>query len=167
MSWTDSMTVGHPIDAGTDPASSNRVLGALCYLLSPLVSIIVLIVDSLKNDRFLQFHAIQAIGFAVAVFVYSILASIVYTVGTTVTLGLAGCVLWVLFFLPAIPWLYYTYLASQDKYFEIPWLTAFMVRQGWLTKPYVTASASAGPIEPQPEQAAPAVDRDDAAGGDQ
>jgi uncharacterized membrane protein len=154
MSITSSMIVGQPVDAGTDPSSNSRILGALCYLLLPVVSIIVLVSDSLKSDRFLRFHAVQSIGFAVAVAVYFVVAMIVYFVGTIVTLGLCGCVLWILFIVPVAPWLYYSYLASQDKYFEIPRLTEYMVGQKWLTRPYAT-EAAAPPDVPPPSPEAP------------
>ena len=38
-------------------------------------------------------------------------------------------------FLPVLALFYYAYLAYQGDYFEITYLTDFMVQQGWLKKP--------------------------------
>ena len=130
------MIVGSPMTAGTDPSSNDRVLGALCYLFVPLGSLIVLISNEYKDRPFLRFHAIQAVGFFGAITAYALVMFIAFFVITVVTLGLGVCCAWVLFILPIVLSLYYAYLAAQDMYFEIPWLTDFMVEQGWLTRPW-------------------------------
>ncbi len=114
---------------------NDRLWAILSYIFAPLVGIIVLLIEEYKNRPFARYHGIQSIGFAVAAFAYTIVFSIIYTILTAVTFGLLGLCLWIFFFAPLIPAIYYAYQASQNRYFEIPWLTGFMIQQGWLTPP--------------------------------
>lgn len=119
----------------SDISSNDRLWAALSYFFTPIVGIIVLVMDDTKNRPFPRYHAIQSFGFAAAVFLIEILATIVFTCGSIITLGLGACVLWILFFLPLPLAIYYTYLAYQGKYFPIPGITNLMIQQGWLPRP--------------------------------
>jgi uncharacterized membrane protein len=92
----------------------------------------MLVIDPNRDRPFQKYHAVQSLGFVVASFIYEILAVIVFTIGTAITLGCLAAVLWVLFLLPIIPAAYYAYLAYQGKRFEMPYLSKFMRDQGWL-----------------------------------
>jgi uncharacterized membrane protein len=121
--------------AVTELTSNDRLWAALSYLLTPIVPIIVLVMDEVKNRPFPRYHAIQSLGLFAAIIAYTIVAFIVLTVCSVVTLGLAACVLWILFLLPVIPVIIYTIQAYQGQYIVIPWLTNFMIQQGWLQRP--------------------------------
>ena len=118
-------------------ADDNDKLWSLAAYISQMivpviVPVIMLLIEPNKNRPFQKYHAAQSLGFLVATFVYEILAGIVFSVLTAITLGCGALVLWVLFLLPIIPAIYYAYLAYQGKRFEIPYLTKFMGEQGWL-----------------------------------
>lgn len=118
-------------------ADDNDKLWSLAAYISQMivpviVPVIMLLIEPNKSRPFQKYHAAQSLGFLVATFVYEILAGIVFSVLTAITLGCLALVLWVLFLLPIIPAIYYAYLAYQGKRFEIPYLTKFMGEQGWL-----------------------------------
>ena len=48
-----------------------------------------------------------------AVFVFEMIASVIYCVGSVITLGAGAFCLWILLLLPIIPALYFAYLAYQ------------------------------------------------------
>ncbi len=122
-----------PTPFSTDINDNDKLMAALSYLLTPLVGIIVLLVDTMKARPYQRYHAIQSIGLFVAELVFYVLACVLYTACSAISMGILACVLWVIFFIPLIPNIYYTYLAyAKPSYFEIPYLTKFMQQQGWL-----------------------------------
>lgn len=115
---------------------NDKLMAGLSYFLTPLVPAIVLLSAEMKARPYQQYHAIQALGLLVAEIVLSVIFCIVYVVCTAVTAGILGLCLWVLFFIPVIPQIYYAIIAyTRAEYFEIPTLTQFMVQQGWLKRP--------------------------------
>jgi len=117
----------------SDINDNDKLIAALCYLLTPLVSIIVLLVDTMKARPYQKYHAMQALGLFVAEFVFLIVVCICTAIGSLVVIG--AC-LGLLAFLPIIPDIYYAIIAySRPAYFEIPVITKFMMQQGWLTVP--------------------------------
>ena len=116
-----------------DVNDNDKLMAALAYFFTPIVGIIILLVETMKGRPYQKYHAIQSIGLFVAEMVFYVLACIVYFACTALSAGILGLCLWVLFFLPLIPNIYYTYLAyAKPAYFEIPVLTKFMTQQGWL-----------------------------------
>jgi uncharacterized membrane protein len=125
-----------PIPASTDINDNDKLMAALSYFFTPIVGIIVLLVESMKARPYQYYHALQSIGLFVSELAFYIVACILYTVCTALTAGILGCVLWILFLLPLIPNIYFTYLAyAKPSYFEIPVVTKFMIQQGWLKVP--------------------------------
>ncbi|HOG48420.1 MAG TPA: hypothetical protein PLJ35_13230 [Anaerolineae bacterium] len=119
--------------AGDQSVSDNdRLMAALSYAITGIVSLIVLLGESGKTRAFQRYHAIQSLGLAAAIIIYELLFSLCYCVLTTVTGGVLGCILWILGFVPWVPALYYAYQAYQGQMFEIPVLTQFMRQQKWL-----------------------------------
>jgi uncharacterized membrane protein len=120
----------------TDATENDRLMAALAYFLTPIVPVIILLVDTMKVRPFQRYHAIQALGYFVVGWVIgSVVLGIVFTICAAITLGIAAICLWVIFFLPLIPAIYYTIIAYQGNYFEIPVVTQFMMQQGWLQAP--------------------------------
>lgn len=97
----------------SDITSDDKLWAALGYIFSPIVPIILLLMEDKKNRPFIKFHAVQAIA---AFVVISILA--------TVTLGLGYIVVLVMY--------YWAYKAYQGEYVEIPVITNFIKNQGWV-----------------------------------
>jgi len=121
-------------DPGAD--DNDKIWSLAAYITQVIVPVIVpvimLVIDPNKDRPFQKYHAVQSLGFLVASFIYEILAGIVFSVLTAVTLGCLAAILWILFLVPVVPAIYYAYLAYQGKRFEMPYLTKFMREQGWL-----------------------------------
>ena len=101
------------------PASNNdNLMGLLSYILAPIVGIIVLLSESMKNNPVLKRHAVQSIAYAVVGFIVSTILAV------TVILA---CVAW----LPIIPAIIWGIQAYQGKDVTIPVITDFCRKQGW------------------------------------
>jgi uncharacterized protein len=120
----------------TDLVENDKLMAGLAYFLTPIVPVIILLVDTMKVRPFQRYHALQALGFFVVGYVIGgIVLGIIFAICSAITLGLAALCLWILFFLPLIPAIYYAIIAYQGSYFEIPMVTQFMIQQGWLQAP--------------------------------
>ncbi|HZX19613.1 MAG TPA: DUF4870 domain-containing protein [archaeon] len=96
---------------------SQNVAGALCYLLGFITGILFLLIE--KDNKFVKFHAMQAILFSVAFFVASVILSMFWVIpflgwliagiGSTL-LGIAGLLLW----------LFLMWKAYQGEKFKLP-----------------------------------------------
>jgi uncharacterized membrane protein len=116
-----------PAPSAAEPSSNERLLAALCYPLFPLVSLFILLVEEHKNKAFERYHAIQALGAGVVVWVLFVILSGI--LGVTVVGLVCVPVLWIA--LIGV-FLYWAYQAYQGKYFEVPVVTKFMRDQKWL-----------------------------------
>jgi uncharacterized membrane protein len=113
-----------PVDDITD---NDKLMAALSYPI-PLVAIIILLVEDMKNRPFQRWHAIQALVANVVLWVLIMLIGCILGAITVFIGGLCGTAAILLWFVT----LYWAYQAYQGIYFEIPWLTQFMKGQGWL-----------------------------------
>ena len=105
--------------AGADVTSDDKLWAALAYVFSPIVPIILLLMEDKKNRPFIKAHNVQALVAGIALWV-------ILSVLTTVTCGL-GIILtiaWVIM-------LYWAYKAYQGEYVTIPVVTDFVKKQGW------------------------------------
>jgi len=113
----------NPVPA-SDATENDKLMAALSYPI-PIVAIIILLVENMKNQPFQRFHAIQAIAVNIALWIVIAVAGAIFT---ALSLGLCG-------WLPGLLWfvtIYWAIQAYKGLYFEIPWLTQFMKKQGWL-----------------------------------
>jgi uncharacterized membrane protein len=92
--------------------SDDKLWAALAYLFTPLMPIVLLLMEDKKNRPYIRAHNGQAL-----------VAGIAYLVITGVTLG-CGAVLFVVF-------LFWAYKAYQGEFIEIPVITDFVKNQGW------------------------------------
>ncbi len=106
----------------TDATSDDRLWGLLAYILTPLVPIIIMLMEDKKNRPFLKAHNAQALALGVVEVIISIILSII-------SLGLLGCIVGLVFLIVNI---YYGVQAYNGKTFEIPVLTNFVRQQGWM-----------------------------------
>ncbi len=95
-----------------DVTNDDKLWAALAYVFSPLVPIIILLMEDKKNRPFIRAHNAQAL-----------LAGIVIFILSSVTLG-CGTILWLVMF-------YWAYKAYQGEEIEIPVITNFAKNQGW------------------------------------
>jgi uncharacterized membrane protein len=99
----------------------SNILAALCYPLSLIVALIIYLVE--KEDKWLKFHALQAIVFDLA---YTAVFFVVFIFGwifAFITFGLGIiCILPIFALIPLviIYRFYLAYRAYKGEYFEIP-----------------------------------------------
>ena len=100
----------------SQPTSDDRLWAALAYVFSPLVPILIFVMEDKKTRPFLREHTAQALVLGVAlILLSSILAAVTFGLGT---------LLWILM-------LWYAYQAYQGKSVNIPVITDFVKKQGW------------------------------------
>lgn len=101
-----------------DVTSDDRLWGLLAYLLTPLVPIIILLMEDKKSRPFLKAHNMQALILGIAEVVINVALSFV----------VIGCVTSVLTLILNI---YYALKANKGETFEIPVITNFVRQQNW------------------------------------
>jgi uncharacterized protein len=101
--------------------SDDRLWGLLAYLLTPLVPIIILLMEDKKNRPFLKAHNMQALILGIAEYIIVALLS-------AITMGLLGCVAMVAVIVINV---LYGVKANRGEVFEIPFITKFVQQQGW------------------------------------
>lgn len=127
------MSEVQPVVPAGDVTDNDKLMALLAYLLMPIVSIIILLVDTMKARPYQKYHAINSLGLAVAETLVAIVACLCIFLLSIPTAGLASCLTPVVF-LVFIPGVYYAIVAyAKPSYFEIPVITKFMKQQGWLT----------------------------------
>ncbi len=108
---------------------SSTAAAAISYL-TFIPAVIFLIIDPYKRDPFVRFHAIQSIGLNVVGFAIgialSILAATMYGMGMGIMVILIRSVIDLLLF---VAWLMCIIQASQGKWFKLPGIGDFALRQ--------------------------------------
>lgn len=123
-----------PVQTNVPPSSNDRLLAAIGYPIW-IVAVVALLMEGPKDRPFTRYHAVNALGLNVAVWIVLVVFAIVYCVVSSVS-GILACVLWLGFLVPYAALFYYGYLAySKAEYFEIPVVSDLMKQQGWLKKP--------------------------------
>ena len=102
----------------SDATSDDKLWAALAYVFTPLVSIIILLMEDKKNRPFIKAHNMQALVFGVVFYII---------VGITSTF-LIGLCIWPI---GVLAQLYWAYQAYQGKMVEIPVVSNFVRTQGW------------------------------------
>ncbi len=102
----------------SDVTSDDKLWALLAYILSPIVPIILLLMEDKKNRPFIKAHNVQALA-------WGLIYVIIGTVTSAFIVGL--CILPVGFILSV----YWGIQAYQGKYVNIPVLTNFVKQQGW------------------------------------
>ena len=103
----------------TDVTSDDKLWAMLAYLLSPIVPIIVLVMEDKKNRPFIKAHNVQALVFGAIAYILSTILSFVA--------GL-GCIIWIVYLVFAILW---GVKANKGEYVTIPVITDWVKSQGW------------------------------------
>ncbi len=97
----------------SDITSDDKLWAALGYIFSPIIPIIMLLIEDKKVRPFIKYHSIQSIAAFIIIFIL-----------TAITVGCGSVLVLIM--------LYFAYKAYQGEYFEIPLLTKFMKGQGWI-----------------------------------
>jgi uncharacterized membrane protein len=107
-----------PTTVSTDATSDDKLWSLLAYILTPIVPIIIMLMEDKKNRPFIKAHSPQALVVGII--------NVVLGVGLGWTLVLS-CV-------PLIVWfacIYWGIQAFNGKYVEIPVITKWVKNQGW------------------------------------
>ena len=97
--------------------SDDKLWALLAYLFTPIIPVVILLMEDKKNRPFIRAHNAQALAWGVVVWVIG-------TVVTAITFGLGGIAIAVITILWAIK-------AYQGNYVNIPVITDFVKKQGW------------------------------------
>ena len=100
--------------------SDDKLWALLAYLFTPLIPIILLLIEDKKNRPFLKAHYPQALAFGIAAWVIS---------GLLTPVVFIGCITWVAGAVFQIIW---GIKAYGGEYVTIPVLTDFVKKQGWV-----------------------------------
>ena len=98
--------------------SDDKLWVLLAYLLTPIVPIIILLLEDKKDRPFIKAHNVQALVWGL---VYGILSSVLSVILIGCFVGIAGLVL-------SIIWGIKGY---NGEYVTIPVITDFVKKQGW------------------------------------
>lgn len=117
------------------PTENDKMLSGLSYVsqlvLPAVMPIVLLISDEGKRSPFVRHHTVHSLALLVASIAYELVAAI----ASLIIGAIAPCLwvlLWILFFLPAVPFLYYGVKAFQGQYVDVPYVTDFLRRNNWL-----------------------------------
>jgi len=101
--------------------SDDRMWALLAYLLTPVIPIIILLMEDKKSRPFLKAHNMQALILGVAEY-------IIVAILSAVSFGVLGCVVFVAVVVVNV---WYAIKANRGEVFEIPLITNFVRQQGW------------------------------------
>lgn len=109
----------YPAPAAGTGLQSN-VAGALCYLLGVITGIIFLVIAPHNRDRFVRFHAFQAIFFSAAWIIISIVLITLQNMMPWPVAIMINLLFWVLRIGLLVTWLYLMYKAYSNERFKLP-----------------------------------------------
>lgn len=101
-----------------DITSDDKLWALLAYLFTPIVPIILMLMEDKKNRPFIRAHNAQALAWGVVLWVLTFALSFV-VIGAC--LGLVGIILNI----------YWGIKAYKGEYVNIPVITDFVKKQGW------------------------------------
>lgn len=103
-----------------DITSDDKLWAAIGYLL-PIFAIIALVRDDKKYRPFVRYHAVQAITFAIVLWVIILLISI----ATFLFGSVCSPLVWLVTLWPAFD-------SYRGQYTRIPYVTNFIKKRGWV-----------------------------------
>lgn len=99
--------------------SDDKLWTLLAYLFTPLIPVVLLLLEDKKNRPFIKAHNAQALAFGI----------VAYVIGSIlVPAAFIGCVILVAAFVFQIIW---GIKAYKGEYVTIPVITDFVKKQGW------------------------------------
>lgn len=102
----------------SDVTSDDKLWALLAYVLTPVIPIIVLLMEDKKNRPFIRAHNAQALVVGVVNFIIAVLLS------WTLILACLPLIIWFVC-------IYWGIQAYNGKYVEIPVITNWVKSQGW------------------------------------
>jgi len=108
----------------TDPniTSEDKTWALLSYIFTPLIPVILMLIEDKKDRPYLKTHYPQALAWGIVLFlVESILSATVILAPVALIIGAAGLVLSILWGIKAY----------NGEFVEIPVISDFVKKQGW------------------------------------
>jgi uncharacterized membrane protein len=106
-----------------ESTGDDRLWALLSYLITPLVPIIILLMEDKKNRPFIKTHAVQALALGIVLVILNVILPFIPVVNfISQILPLATLLLTV----------FCAVKAYRGEYFNIPVITAFVKNQGWM-----------------------------------
>jgi uncharacterized membrane protein len=99
--------------------TEDRLGAMLAYLLTPIVPVIILLIEEKRERPFLKAHTVQALIWGIVVWLASTLLSGFFFIGCVI--GIAALVISVMWALKA----------NKGEYITIPVITDLVKSQGW------------------------------------
>ncbi len=103
---------------GFEATSDDKLWAALAYVFSPIVPIILLLMEDKKSRPYIKAHNVQALA----------LGLVLYIIVAVTSPFLIGLCIWPIGFILE---LFFAYKAYQGELINIPVLTDFVRNQGW------------------------------------
>lgn len=100
-------------------SSDDRLWVLLCFIFTPLIPIITLLMEDKKNRPFIKYHAAPTLILGVAEWVI---------IGLLAIIPFVGCISPLIYIINII----YALKANKGEMVEIPFATAFAKNQGWM-----------------------------------
>ncbi|NMC79564.1 MAG: DUF4870 domain-containing protein [Chloroflexi bacterium] len=107
-----------PPPESIESTSDDRLWALLAYLFTPIVPVIILLLEDKKDRPFLRAHNVQALALGLILWVVNFILSFILV-------GLCTSVLTIVLLI------YYGVKAYKGEVFEIPVITNFVKGQGW------------------------------------
>ena len=105
------------VDSGI--TSDDKLWALLSYIFSPLIPLIMLLIEEKKNRHFIKYHAVQSL-------ILGLIEVILYLVLGWIFVGFClGLVLWIYMIVIG-------FKAYQGEYVVVPVVTDFMKKQNWV-----------------------------------
>ncbi|NSW51537.1 MAG: DUF4870 domain-containing protein [Anaerolineae bacterium] len=102
-----------------DVTDDDKLWSLLSYIISPIVPVIVLLLDDKKNREFIRYHAIQSLVIGIVAWVLTFALSFIL-VGFCVGIAFLGYAI------------YLGIKAYAGEKVVIPVVTDFCIKQGWI-----------------------------------
>lgn len=102
----------------SDVTSDDKLWALLAYILTPIVPIIIMLMEDKKNRPFLRAHNAQALVVGIVNVIVGVL------LGWTLVLSCVPVIIWFVC-------IYWGIQAYGGKTFDIPVITNFVKNQGW------------------------------------
>jgi uncharacterized membrane protein len=108
------------MDLGMDVSNDDKLWAFLAYVFTPIVPIILMLMEDKKNRPFIRAHNAQALAWGVINLVGgTILSSVLF-----ICLGAPSIIIWAV-------GVYWGWQAYQGKQVTIPFVSDFVKGQGW------------------------------------
>jgi uncharacterized membrane protein len=106
------------VSPGGEVTSDDKLWGLLSYLFTPIIPIIVLLMEDKKSRPFIKYAAVQGLAIGVLIVIMAVLSFLV----------VPGCIAGLL----GIYAIYLAIKAYQGEYSVVPLVTDFCKKQNWI-----------------------------------